>query len=215
LADAVRPEIESVARDLGVECIVLAAVDGDVVMVAAAGIESAVGSSRTHVGSSFPLAAPLAPVFLAWASPEEQRRWLSEGSRLAGEDVTGIATEALEAVRSRGHEIATGRGVSDRFRRVVLGELQPLSEAGPADFDDVVRAVVERRDPALTLPLDQLSDVVALMMPVRDLSGRVVLSVGIIGFSGEEGPERLQQCLGRLEHAAARATELLAELPPA
>ena len=215
LADAVRPEVEGVARELGVECIVLATVDRDVVMVAAAGIESAVGSSRTHVGSSFPLAAPLAPVFLAWASLEEQGRWIAEGTRLAGEDVTSVAMEALDAVRSRGHEIATGRDVSGRFRRVVLGELGSLNDTDPPEFHDVVKAVVERRDPAMTQPLDQLTDVVALMVPVRDPSGRVVLSVGIIGFSGEEEPERLQHCLSRLESAAERATELLAGLPPA
>jgi DNA-binding IclR family transcriptional regulator len=52
------------------------------------------------------------------------------------------------------------------------------------------------------------------MVPVRDPSGRVVLSVGIIGFSGDEEPERLLQCLNRLESAAGRATELLAGLPP-
>jgi flavin reductase (DIM6/NTAB) family NADH-FMN oxidoreductase RutF/DNA-binding IclR family transcriptional regulator len=213
LADAVRPEIEVVARELAVECIVLAVVDREVVMVAAAGIESAVGSSRTHVGSSFPLAAPLAPVFLAWESPEEQRRWVYDGSRLAGEDVTEVATEALDAVRSRGHEIVTGRDVSDRFRRVVLGELERVTDVEEPEFHDVVRAVVGRRDPAMTQPLDQLSDVVALMVPVRDPAGRVVLSIGIIGFSGEEGQDRLRECLSRLESAAARASELLSSVP--
>jgi len=157
----------------------------------------------------------LAPVFLAWASPEEQGRWIAEGTRLAGEDVTGVAMEVLDAVRSLGHEIATGRDVSGRFRRVVLGELGSLNDVDPPEFHDVVKAVVERRDPAMTLPLEQLSDVVALMVPVRDPSGRVVLSVGIIGFSGDEEPERLLQCLDRLEFAAGRATELLAGLPPA
>jgi len=215
LADAVRPEIESVARELGVECIVLAVVDREVVMVAAAGIESAVGSSRTHVGSSFPLAAPLAPVFLAWAGQEEQRRWVAEGNRLAGEDVSDVAMEALDAVRSRGHEIVTGRDVSNRFRRVVLGELERVNEVEEPEFHHVVKAVVGLRDPAMTLPLDQVSDVVALMVPVRDPAGRVVLSIGIIGFSGEEGQDSVRRCLSRLEEAAVRAAEQLSTLPSA
>ncbi|MDO8317982.1 flavin reductase [Rhodoferax sp.] len=213
MADAVRPEIEAVASEVGLECIVLAAVEGEVVMIAAAGFESARGS-RTHVGSTFPLAAPLAPVFLAWASPEEQRRWLAEGARLAGADVTGLAMASLEAVRARGHEIATGRGVSERFRQIVLGNDERPHEAQPDEFAQVVRAVVERRDPALTLPLEQLSDVTALMVPVRDVNDRVVLSLGIMGFTGEEDHARLQKCLRRLETAADRATELIAALGP-
>jgi flavin reductase (DIM6/NTAB) family NADH-FMN oxidoreductase RutF/DNA-binding IclR family transcriptional regulator len=214
MADAVRPEIEAVAGEVGLECIVLATVDRQVVMIAAAGFESAAGGSRTHVGSTFPLAAPIAAVFLAWASAEEQRQWLAEGARLAGADVTGLAMASLEAVRARGHEIATGRGVSERFRRIVLGD-DEQPHRGSDEFAQVVRAVVERRDPALTLPLEQLSDVTAFMVPVRDANGRVVLSLGLIGFTGAEDHTRLQQCLRRLETAADRATELITALGPA
>jgi len=215
MADAVRPEIEAVASDLGLECIVLAAVDREVVMIAAAGFESAAGGSRTHVGSTFPLAAPVAAVFLAWASPEEQQQWLADGARLAGMDVTEPAMASLKAVRARGHEIATGRGVSERFRRIVLGDDEQPHEEEPADFAQVVRAHLERHDPALTLPLVQLSDVTAFMVPVRDLNDRVVLSLGLIGFTGAEDHARLRQCLSRLETAADRATELIAALGPA
>lgn len=214
MSDAIRPEIEAVASEVGLECIVLAAVEGEVVMIAAAGFEAATGSSRTYVGSTFPLAAPLAPVFLAWATPEEQRRWLAEGARLAGTDVTELAMESLEAVRARGHEIATGLGVSERFRQIVLGHDERPREAEPLEFAQVVRAVVERRDPALTLPLEQLSEVTALMVPVRDVNDRVVLSLGIMGFTGEEDHERIQQCLRRLEKAADRASQLIAAMRP-
>lgn len=212
-ADAVRPEIEAVSQELGLECIVLAAVDGKVVMVAAAGIDSASGATGTHVGSTFPLAAPLAPVFLAWATPEEERQWLAAGAGLAGEDVSAVAATALGAVRARGHEVTTGRDVSSRFRRIVLESDAGAAGSVPADFDEVVRAVVEMRDPAQHLPLEQLSDVTALMFPVRDAAARVVLSIGVIGFVGDEDPARLQQCRDRLELAAERASHLLRGSP--
>ncbi|MGI5132459.1 flavin reductase [Pseudonocardia sp. CA-107938] len=206
MADAVRPEIEAVSRELGVECVVLAAVDGDVVMIAAAGvdarIDSPAGRLRTHVGSTFPLVAPLAAVFTAWAGPEEQRRWVAEGTRLAGTDVTDLAIEAMEAVRGRGCEIATGREVAERFRRTAIGE-------ETAGFEQVVREVVARRDSALRLPLDQLSDVATLLVPVRDGTGRVVLSLGIVNLTGQENHEQLHRCLRRLEEAADRATHLI------
>jgi flavin reductase (DIM6/NTAB) family NADH-FMN oxidoreductase RutF/DNA-binding IclR family transcriptional regulator len=214
LADAVRPEIEVVAGELGLECIVLAAVDGQVVMLAAAGMESAAGSWRTHVGSTFPLAAPLAAVFMTWAEPEEQRRWLAEGARLAGRDVTDVGMASLEAVRSRGYEVTTGRRVSDRFRQVVLDNDEHPVERDATEFAHVVRAVLEEEDPALTRPLEGLSDVTSLMVPVRDSHGRVVLSMGLLGFTGEEDEARLRRCLVRLQAAADSATGLLAALPP-
>jgi len=215
MADAVRPEVEALAREVGVECIVLAAVDGEVVMIAAAGFESAAVGSRTQVGSTFPLAAPIAAVFMAWAGPQERRQWLAEGTRLAGADVSGLAEASLEAVRTRGYEIATGRGVSERFRRIVLGDEGEPQADEPDGFAEVVRAVLEQHDPALTLPLDQLSDVTALMVPVRGNDDRVVLSLGLIGFTGTEDHSWLQQCLGRLEQAADRAGELIVALGPA
>lgn len=211
LADAVRPEIEAVARELGHECVVLATVDSQVVMLAAAGMESAAGSSRTHVGSTFPLAAPLAAVFMAWASPEEQRLWLAEGARLAGTDVSELALASLGAVRSQGYEVTTGRDVSERFRRVVLGRDEgPVAE--PAEFAQVVRAVVDQRDPALLLPLEELSDVTSLMVPLRDAQGRVLLSLGLIGFSGDEDCSHIRHCLQRLQTAADRGTQLMASV---
>jgi len=43
---------------------------------------------------------------------------------------------------------------------------------------------------------------------------RVVLSLGVVGFTGEEDHGRFQQCLRRIETAADRATELIAGLGP-
>lgn len=214
MADAVRPEIEVVSRDLGVECVVLAAVDGEVVMIAAAGMDSAAGSSRTHVGSTFPFVAPLAAMFAAWASPEEQQRWLAEGTRLAGSDVTDLAMAAMEAVRTRGCEIATGHEISEDFRRTVHGDDAGQGRAESAEFSQVMREVVRRRDPALTLPLDQLTDVTRLVVPVRDPDGRVVLSLGIVNLSGREDRPQLRAYLSRLGEAADRATRLVNALVP-
>ena len=94
------------------------------------------------MGSTFPLVAPLAAVFTAWASPEEQQRWVAEGTRLAGSDLTDLATATMEAVRSRGYEVATGREVSEDFRRTVIGEDHGQTGEESAEFAQVVRDVV-------------------------------------------------------------------------
>ena len=215
MADAVRPEIERVARTLGVECVVLAVVDGEVIMLAAAGVGSTSGGPRTHVGSAFPLAAPLAAVFTAWAGPEQQQRWVAEGTRFAGSDVSAVAQAALAAVRGRGYEIATGPEVFDRLRRTVAGGDVTSSDERTAQFSHVLRDVAERDEPALTRPLDELGNVALLMVPVRDRGGQVVLSLGIVNLGGRESPAELRHYLNELEAAAERASRLVGELPPA
>jgi DNA-binding IclR family transcriptional regulator len=121
---------------------------------------------------------------------------------------------SLEAVRTRGYEIATGRQFSERLRRTVLGDSARQPGEEPPEFAQVVQAVVERRDPAWTLPLNELSDVTMFAVPVRDLNGRAVLSLGIVNLTGQEDQARLRRYLSRLETAAERATQLVNALPP-
>ena len=77
--DTARTEIESLAADLGLECLVSVAVDDTVVVVSAAGVERSPNGAPSRVGVSFPLAAPLAPVHVAWAGEDAERRWLANG----------------------------------------------------------------------------------------------------------------------------------------
>jgi flavin reductase (DIM6/NTAB) family NADH-FMN oxidoreductase RutF/DNA-binding IclR family transcriptional regulator len=204
LADRVRPEAEALARDLGLECLVSAAVDDVVVSLAAAGIGAAGGGSDTRVGTTFPLAAPVAPLFVAWGTAAEQDRWLARGRRLTGAaDVSGSAAE-LEAVRERGYQATTGRASADRFDRSVTGR------DAPGGVAEVIRELHERGpEPGFHRPVAELADVTSMAAPVRDRDGRVALVLHLMGFTGRETPVRLQACLDRLLAGAARATDLL------
>jgi flavin reductase (DIM6/NTAB) family NADH-FMN oxidoreductase RutF/DNA-binding IclR family transcriptional regulator len=205
LADAVRPEIEAVSHELDVECVVLAAVGDEVVMIAAAGIDSPGSTPRTHVGSAFPLAAPLAALFVAWASPGEQQRWLRDGCRLAGTDLTESAVAALETVRAQGYETATGTEVSERFRQTVVDSRGDTAAA----LQPAMRAVVENRSIQSAGAADELANVTMFMVPVHGHDGRVVLNLGIVNLTGKEDRSRLQRYLDRLLLAAENARHLI------
>jgi flavin reductase (DIM6/NTAB) family NADH-FMN oxidoreductase RutF len=180
LADRVRPVAEAVASDLRLECLVSAAVDDSVVPLAAAGIGSTPGGSDTRVGAAFPLAAPIAPLFVAWAGEAERQAWLARGRRLTGIDNPALGEAELEGVRTLGYQVTTGHAAAERFERTVV-------EAEDATgVPEVLRQLQERGpEPGLHRPLEELTDVTSLAAPVRDT------------------------CLDRLLSGAAQATELL------
>ncbi len=207
-ADLVRPEIESVARDLDLECMVTAVVDGEIVILASAGLASG-GGSDTHVGSVFPHAAPFGPLFVAWASEEAQDRWIAAGSRIAADDLSEIALSELAAVRERGYVVITGKTATRRFDQYALSGAPPTPERNE-ELKAVVRTLSRRGlDPGLRTPLDEVADVTSLHVPVRDSAGAVQLSLVLIGFSGHETPDRVRRCRDRLIAGAERASVLL------
>lgn len=212
LADVVRSEIEAVAKELNLECTVTVAVNGSVVCIAAAGMGSVSSDVGSLLGASFPLAAPMAPHFVASGNEAQQRRWLAEGSRLTGTDVSELGRTLLAAVGARDCVASTGRSTSERLRSAILDT--PTTEPGDS-FGSVLREVVARGvDPGLTRPIDQVDDVVSLHTPVRDASGQVLLCLDLLGFRGDEPSDMLVRCRDRLLEGAARATMLLqGELP--
>jgi flavin reductase (DIM6/NTAB) family NADH-FMN oxidoreductase RutF/DNA-binding IclR family transcriptional regulator len=202
LADRVRPEAEALSRDLELECLVSAVVEDAVVSLAAAGIGSGSGGSDTRVGAAFPLAAPIAPLFLAWADRAEQEAWLARGRQLTGAPDSSLGQASLDAVRELGYQVTTGLATADRFEDSISGNA--------TDVSDVLRQLLERGpEPGLHHPIHQLTEVTSLAAPVRDRDGRVVLSLHLMGFSGSESPDRLRGCLDRLLVGAARAGDLL------
>lgn len=203
LADRVRPEAEALAEDLGLECLVSAAVDDSVVSLAAAGIGTTPGGSDTRVGATFPLAAPFAPLFVAWESEAARRGWLDRGRRLTGIDDTALGDAEIEGVRTLGYQVTTGHDAAERFDRTVV-------EPDDAQRTEVLRELQERgQEPGLHRPIEEISDVTSLAAPVRSAAGEVVLSLHLIGFTGDETPERLRVCLDRLLAAAASADRLI------
>jgi flavin reductase (DIM6/NTAB) family NADH-FMN oxidoreductase RutF/DNA-binding IclR family transcriptional regulator len=201
LADLARPEAEAISRDLGLECMLTAPLDDSIVVLAAAGIGSAARRSTTRVGSTFPLAAPFGPVFVAWAPEAERQAWLTRGQMLTGAADESLAEAELAAVRALGYGVTTGRAADEHFMRVITGIHDPDAVA------EWLIAMQQRGpEPGLHTPVEELTEVTSMHVPVRNVGGRVVLVLHLMGFTGAESPDRLHTCLDRLL-AGARAAD--------
>jgi flavin reductase (DIM6/NTAB) family NADH-FMN oxidoreductase RutF/DNA-binding IclR family transcriptional regulator len=206
--DAARPEIELLAEDLKLECVVLVAVEDTVVLVSDAGPQySGRPGSPSRIGVAFPLAAPFIPVLVAWSGETAERRWLATAARHGNLSVDpDIARAELRAVRAQGYSISTGHKAAAEYERR-LDESDPdLSLILPVYQDRVRRGVSGLTD---------ARDVTSLHVPVFGADGRSVLSLVLNGFTGDESPHRLQECLTQLMAAAARVTEKIGGSAPA
>jgi DNA-binding IclR family transcriptional regulator len=104
--DVARDELPELADELGVECIVSAAVGHEIVLLARAGPQTALGLAAS-VGQRVPLAPPLGAVFLAWSPAEVVEDWLQRsGSKGAQRD---RHQAALAEVRRRGYAATVDR----------------------------------------------------------------------------------------------------------
>jgi flavin reductase (DIM6/NTAB) family NADH-FMN oxidoreductase RutF/DNA-binding IclR family transcriptional regulator len=213
--DIARSEIESIAEDLGLECLVSVAVEDTVVVVSAAGVERSPHGAPSRVGLSFPLAAPLAPVHVAWAGVNAEQRWLANGRQVAGSVAASVARAELDRVRAQGYAVSTGSATAAEFERVMIA-----SDTGVPDLTGVLPDLVVRAGQAETSTSDtgqlaESTEVTSLHAPAFGPDGQVAISLTLNGFQGQESPDRLQECLDRLLSGTAQITNLLGGHTPA
>ena len=200
--DVARPEIEQLAQELSLKCLVTVAADGNVVVVSAAGVEWSAMGAPSRVGVAFPLAAPFAPVHVAWSDNDAERRWLAAAGHTLGDAEREVALARLKWVRRHGYGVSTVKPIEDEFERMFesAGETRKLDISG----------VLTKQSQTEELPAD-FSDargVTSIHAPVFGPDGEVALSLTINGFDGTESPQRLRACLNRLLDACRRITEL-------
>jgi DNA-binding IclR family transcriptional regulator len=156
------------------------------------------------------LAAPLAPIHVAWADEAAERRWLATAARKTDHAVDPeIARSELAAVRAQGYAVSTGREAAAEFERNVEG----TGGTGDPDLSGVLPELIAKAQGG-AVGLAGARDVTSLHAPVFGSDGHAELSLTVNGFTGEESAARLQSCLDRLLAAAARITERIGGTPP-
>jgi flavin reductase (DIM6/NTAB) family NADH-FMN oxidoreductase RutF len=213
-ADIVYDEAAALAADLSLDCMISAAIDGNVTLLRAATLSE----DRVRVGTYAPLAAPIGALFVAWGSAADQHRWLQRSRDLLklvspsapvppALDVQ-VADAMLSAVRECGYTVSTGSAMLESFdaafnsadpdgqRRALAAFLATLTEHA----DEHVHAT----------EIESLSDVTYLHVPVFDARGRVVLALELTGFPAATPTADLSRWLGQLLATAQRCTEKIA-----
>jgi flavin reductase (DIM6/NTAB) family NADH-FMN oxidoreductase RutF/DNA-binding IclR family transcriptional regulator len=200
IAGLARRTMESLAQEVGLECLASATVSKKVVLLASA--DAPAGTyARSRIGHRTPLVAPVGATFVAWADDATVDGWLSDVSPAD----RSRAVSALERVRNRQWSVVLGNKAYDQLE-VAVGDVtrQGSAEQLEHSVESIISRIgVEQFEPHLAE--SRLYDVRLLSAPVFDADGRVVLALGLRGFA------RLTSGADTLETAGAltRAADIL------
>jgi flavin reductase (DIM6/NTAB) family NADH-FMN oxidoreductase RutF/DNA-binding IclR family transcriptional regulator len=212
VVEAVRAELESVARDCGSECNLAAQIRDEFVVLAGAGAQASPRSMRpTRVGRRLPYLAPIGAPLAAWGDPADLERWASP---VSDGDVDGVEEwrEVLDLIRRRGYVIGRGdmpyAAMEDAIDQRTAGVSNPR----------LLQALAQVRKTMLDQPSiessDEKFDVRSLTVPIFLPEGRVV-QLGLYGLQTDMSSDTLRRCVQRLLEASWRCTESLGGEMPA
>ncbi|WP_375388697.1 flavin reductase family protein [uncultured Amnibacterium sp.] len=210
IADAASDIVGGLAEATGTDVVVSTLVRDSVVVVGVARPRDTVGDAGARrIGSAFPFAAPIAPLFVAWASPMRQTAWI-EGSRhlLGAVDRPGLAA-LLAAVRRRGYGLSGDQVLADRFEGV-------MQDAGPrrASFARLWADMAQQTAVTSATELLEPAQVSAVQVPVFGPDGSVELVVSSSGLAGLSDRSAVQAAIRRALAAAAAMTERIGGRAP-
>ncbi|WP_141004292.1 flavin reductase [Nocardioides humi] len=124
IANIVRPLMERLAEELGVECVAQCVVNDDLVSIANASPPGSV-LAPSRVGARLPWVPPYGSLYVAWSGPDAIERWIGKATR--ERDVSRAhLLESLERVRERGWSL----GLVAEVHREVDQTLAELSQGG-------------------------------------------------------------------------------------
>lgn len=194
LVDSVRDAVIEFAEKLDVECVTCGLAGDSIVVLNAMNLRGGFDRSTQPVGSSFPFAAPMAPTFVAWASPDVEAAWLESARHIFGGIDRPVLRSLLERTRQRGFGVWRGPVLADEFDRVRAANAERRSPS--ASLWAAVARAIDEPEGAL-LP----EDATAVQLPVFGPGGSVEIVVVVSKFEGavaEHGPKELHRRLLRL-----------------
>jgi flavin reductase (DIM6/NTAB) family NADH-FMN oxidoreductase RutF len=209
LADLSRPEMERVATEVGTECVAIAPVGEQLVVLASAGSPSG-GAEFTRVGQRMPFVPPIGTPFLAWADDAEVAAWLARAGRPLTDEERAQHLQLLVRVRERGWSLSLG----DDTHTELLDALQRYSEGDPDSRAHVQRLgteLVYRFEPEHDLDDATDYDVRLLSVPVFAPDGTAVLSLTLWGLPNPCTGADVHRYLEIVRAAAQAITKSLGE----
>lgn len=216
LVDEARPYMESLARELGMECAAIAPVEDSLVRLASAGSPPD-GRSPVPVGLRLPFAAPMGPLLLAWADPRTQEKWLDRGLAPDQEADREQHRAALARLRERGWTVSL---YNDAFREIDdrLSGVEPTTVTPGAVKK--LREHLRRIESSLDGPGAYEQDlrpggsyqVRSVSAPVFDARGHVVMYLTLFGFPVSMRGSRVIEIVNRLVETSTRVTGALSWL---
>ncbi|QNG37874.1 flavin reductase [Geodermatophilaceae bacterium NBWT11] len=200
LAEGIRPAVEALSAELGVNCSVVARVGWDAVQVLAAN-RSAVDEAFP-LGHRQPLIPPFGAVFFAGAPDTEVDEWLARGPG------TGVGHAHLERVRERGHSMLLADAETHRRHRQALDSFE-ASDRLPRHERAVAAATSELADLFCPdLHPGTLYDLANIVVPVLTGPGQPPLALRMTGLPPAASTVRIGAWIDRLTQVATTTATL-------
>lgn len=195
-------ELQRASDELGLPITVNTQIGDSVVTVGVVSPFSAeVDTAR--IGRSFPFAAPVAPVFAAWATPEQRHAW-TEGSRhLVGRVERAQIARQLEGVRARGYGLVGRRPTGARFDTLFAGSTPRIALA--QTWEEMLALGGELEGD----PEQVWRRASGIQIPVFGADGHVILALYATALPQLEHASEFDALVRRLVEAAHRISELL------
>jgi flavin reductase (DIM6/NTAB) family NADH-FMN oxidoreductase RutF/DNA-binding IclR family transcriptional regulator len=168
--DVARGHVEDLARETGLECLVCARVEDEVVIVGGAG-QSFGRTPESRIGQRMPFIAPIGSLFVAWES-DQWDQWVSPLDGDARAQDLGRYRTMLDCVRQRGWSLA----LADRGHINFEMALSRMSWPRPTDAE-------EREVRYAALHIGSLAHEPIVLSPTRSYHVRNI-SVPIFGPTG-------------------------------
>lgn len=205
IAQQSRGTIEQLARETGYETSIQAAVDDELVILAAAGGDDSDWAGKHHVGIRLPFIPPLGGIFMAWSSTSAIQEWV--GRRWANNDGwRDRQVDALRAIRDAGFVVVPpiAPEIDSVLDRVFLGEAPSLDDLS------LLRQAAHELEPYYVTAIDgdRLVPVRYLGAPVFDNRGRVAVVVRLIVDEVLDA-RRVRALIDRLMAAADEISDLI------
>ena len=197
-------ELQCASDELRLPITVNTQIGNSVVTVGVVTPFSAVADS-SKIGRSFPFAAPVAPVFAAWATPERRHAWMEGSRHLLGRVEREKIARQLEGVRTRGCGLVGRRPTGPRFdtlfaenaSRGALAQTWEEMLALGGDLDEAPERVWQR--------------VSGVQVPVFGADGEAVLALYATELPELPHPAAFDSIVARLTGASRRISELLGD----
>ncbi|MFC9763990.1 flavin reductase [Rhodococcus jostii] len=214
IVDQARPEMEAVARELGVECCASVAIRDQLVLVGSSMASTLPTSPHIRLGQRMPFVPPLALPLMAWAEGRELDRWIGRGGAALDRD---LLMQATTRVRDRGWSLVLRSDAQVRFEGAVAR--LPLTGATGSLASDVTEAAralsLEGYEPA---EIDQSAtyDVRIISAPVFGEDAQPALLLSLYQLPRHLSGAAVEQYRDRLMTAAETVTDKLGgHAPPA
>ncbi len=195
----------ALADRLGIEIVVSAATDDEIIFLARAGEPSPHGPDLRE-GERVPLVPPLGAVFLAWSDPDRIDAWLARDPGSSPESAARHRA-ILDLTRQRGYTVAAASEVQ-RALGAAASDLAdtPGRDDLRSDLTDLLAALAAGPYAVDGLEAGRTYDIGVVAAPVFDVDGEVVAAISATGFAPGRSAAEIVEVAEAIRDTAALVT---------